>query len=175
YAMKFLEVNGKNLEEVYLQVSNNALNLSIAMLCPNLKKLFIVFNNGEIDILRDIFNSCQYLERIKIWCGECYLDEKEVLEVVAKNSPRNFHELKIYNYSDSVLLPEDLESFFVIWKNRKPSKSLSLTIIKDGYSDSLEMDEYNMEIIDKYKNLGIIKKFETKDLDEEENDEIFFS
>src|SRR5581483_7842122 len=76
YVMKFLEVNGKNLEEFYTDENNNALNLSIAIFCPNLKKLFIVFNNGEIDILRDIFNSCQYLERIKIWCGERYLDEK---------------------------------------------------------------------------------------------------
>ena len=33
YVMKFLEVNGKNLEEFYTDESNNALNLSIAKFC----------------------------------------------------------------------------------------------------------------------------------------------
>ena len=47
------------------------------------------------------------------------------------------------------------------WKDRKPSKSLSLIIVEDGHSCSLTIDEDNMEIIEKYKNLGIIKKFET--------------
>src|SRR5690348_12602342 len=98
------------------------------------------------------------------------LNEKEVLEVVAMNSPKNFHELKIHNYSTSVLLPDDLESFFVSWKDRIPSKSLSLIIIKDEFSHSLEMDENNMKIIEKYKNLGIIKNFETKNTYKEDND-----
>ena len=48
----------------------------------------------------------------QIWCGKQYLDEKEVLEVVVKNSPKNFHEFKIFSDSDSLLLPEDLELFF---------------------------------------------------------------
>src|SRR5581483_1587899 len=172
HVIKFLEVNGKNLEEFYINENNNVLNLSIAKLCPNLKKLFVIFNDGEIDILRDIFNSCQYLERVKIFCGESHLNEKEVLEVVVKSSPKNFYELKIINNSDSILVPEDLESFFVSWQDRIPSKLFSLTTIKDGFFRSLEMDENNMKIIKKYKNLGIIKKFETKDLNEEVEEEI---
>ena len=149
-------------------------NLSIAKFCPNLKKLRVIFNNGEIDILKDIFNSSRYLERIEIGCGGLYLDEKEVLEVVVMNSPKNFCELKIFNRSsDSVLVPEDLESFFMSWKNRTPSKSLSLTIIKNGwvYRSSLEMDENNMKIVEIYKNLGVIKKFETKNLLKDDDDE----
>ncbi|RIA81278.1 hypothetical protein C1645_837271 [Glomus cerebriforme] len=60
YGMKFLEINGKNL-----------------------KKLSIVIYNGELNTLRTIFNSCQYLESIKIRCGEEYLSEKEILEIIA--------------------------------------------------------------------------------------------
>ena len=119
--------------------------------------------------MRDIFNGCQYLESIKIWCGGRCLDEKEILEVVAANSQKNFYELKIYNYSDSELLSEDLESFFVSWKDRIPRKSLSLIIIENIYR-SLEKDENNMKIIQKYKSLGVIKKFEIKDFEKEDGE-----
>ena len=168
--MKFLEINGKNLEEFYSYGGNKDLNLSIAKLCPNLKKLFVIFNKDEIGILRDTFNGCQYLESIKIWCGGDFLNEKKVLEVVAVNSQKNFYELKIYNDSDSELLSEDLESFFVSWKDRIPRKSLSLIII-EGFYRTLEKDENNMKMIQKYKSLGVIKKFEIKDFekDYEEN------
>ena len=167
--MKFLEVNGKNLEEFYYYEHDKSLNLSIAKLCPNLKKLFVIFNEGEIGILRDIFNSCQYLESIRIWCGRDYLDEKEMLDVVVASSQKNFYELKIYNDSDSELLSEDLESFFVSWKDRIPRKSLSLIII-EGVYHSLEKDENNMKMIQKYKSLGVIKKFEIKDFQIEDEE-----
>ncbi|RIA87514.1 hypothetical protein C1645_877997, partial [Glomus cerebriforme] len=110
YVMKFLENNGKNLQEFYLEEVDRTLNSSIAKFCPNLKKLSIVFS--ELDILRNIFNNCQYLKSIKILCEREILSEKEVLEIVSKYSPKNFHELKIYNYLNSKLLPKDLESFF---------------------------------------------------------------
>ena len=90
------------------------------------------------------------------------------MEVVAKYSPKNFYELKIYNDSHSELVPEDLESFFISWKNRLPKKLLSLIIIVDYYN-SLELNEENMEIIETYQNLGIIK-FETRGV-EDDNDE----
>ena len=49
---KFLEIDGKNLrvfhlEETYIVNSeNNAIKLSIVKFCPNLKKLYVIFNNG---------------------------------------------------------------------------------------------------------------------------------
>ncbi|RIA91910.1 hypothetical protein C1645_875123 [Glomus cerebriforme] len=163
--MKFLENNGKNLKEIYIAKSNNGLNLTIAKFCPNLKNLFTIFKNDELDILKIIFNSCQYLESIEIWCGNTYLSEKEVLETIAKHSPKNFCELKMYNNSISKLIPKDLETFFISWLNRIPKKLLTLIIIKEDYN-SLEDDEENMKIIDKYENLGVIK-FETKFYDED--------
>src|SRR4051794_37982680 len=113
--MNFLEINGKNLKELYINVDGNALNLSIAKFCPNLKKLITVINsNNELDTLKTIFSSCQYLEGIVIWCEGIYLDGRKVLEIVAKHSPKNFYELKLIG---SEFIPEDLEYFFISWKN----------------------------------------------------------
>ena len=118
HIMKFLEVNGKNLEEIYINQNNNALNKSIIKYCPNLKKLYVIFNHDEINILRDILNNCHYLEIIKVYCRDSWcLNENEVLEVIAMNSPKSFHELKIIN---TKLLPKDLEAFFISWKDRIP-------------------------------------------------------
>src|SRR5436305_4388856 len=91
YLMKFLEINGTNLKEFYINSLTSAND--IAKFCPNLKKLYVLFKKNELDILKYIFNSCQYLEGIVIHCRECYLNEKEVLETVAKLSPKNFYEL----------------------------------------------------------------------------------
>src|SRR5438034_6241213 len=99
--MKFLENNGKNLKKFYTHENNNVLSLSIAKFCPNLKSLFVRFNDGEIDALKTIFISCQYLESIKIWCGKRHLAEKEVYETVTNYSSNNFCELKIHNRSNS--------------------------------------------------------------------------
>ena len=113
-------------------------------------------------MLKIIFNSCQYLEGIIIQCRVCYLNEKEVLETIAKHSPKNFYELKLYNNSE--FIPENLESFFVSWKNRASKKSLSLIIV-DILS---KVKEESMKIIEKYKNLGVIKKFEVREYGEED-------
>ena len=46
YVMKFLEINGKNLEEFHLDntgSSNRGSNLAITKFCPNLKKVFLMF------------------------------------------------------------------------------------------------------------------------------------
>ena len=82
------------------------------------------------------------------------LFKKDVLETVARHSPKNFYELSVSRVP-SELSPKDLESFFIIWKNRIPKKSLCLSIT---LSNSKYYQE-NMKIIEKYKNLGIIKKF----------------
>ncbi|GBB85065.1 hypothetical protein RclHR1_11640003 [Rhizophagus clarus] len=172
YVMEFLETNGKNLKKFYVRGSNKALRLSIADFCPNLRSLFIVFNNNEIDILKVIFNNCEYLESIKVWCGKHYLSEKKVFETVANYSPNNFYELKIDNISHSDISPEDLEPFFISWKNRITKRILSLIIIKE-YCKNLDDDEENMEIIKKYENLGIIR-FRTIGYEKEKDEENYF-
>ena len=91
-----------------------------------------------------------------------------MLKVVAGYSPKNFCELKILNFTQSVLLPKDLKSFLMSWKNRKSKKSLTLIIVKDGYEkNSLDVNEENMKIIEKFKKLGTIRKFGTEMYDAE--------
>ena len=124
--------------------------MAIIKFCPNLKSLSTL--DCGIESLKIFFNSCKQLESIKIWCGKEHLDGKEVLEVVADHSPKNF---RICNSSE--WNSEDLESFFISWKNRESKKSLSLIIIKLNSYQSLEENEDNMEIIEKYINLGVIK------------------
>ena len=163
---KFLEINGKNLKEFHTIEYDTTLNSSIAGFCPNLKKLHVVFMRDDIGIFRDIFSSCQYLERIKVMCGKKYLSEKEVLKIVAVYSPINFYELKILNTASySELLPEDLEVFFINWKNRVPNKKFSLIVVKNCLYD---MDANNdiMNVIEKYKNLGVIENYGNVDYDE---------
>jgi hypothetical protein len=175
YVMKFLENNGKYLKKFHIDESNKALCLSIANFCTNLRSLFVLINSDELDILKTIFINCQYLESIKVWCGKgylgSYLSEKEIFETIISHSSNNFCELKIFNMSNSDVSSEDLESFFISWKNRTSKKLLSLIIIKDSYIINLDDYEDNMKIIKEYENLGIIK-FGTiwyeKDKEEEE-------
>jgi len=64
--IKFLEINGGNLKELYLSDmrSNNygSLNLAIAKFCTNLRKLSTRFKNDELETLKMVFNCCKYLE-----------------------------------------------------------------------------------------------------------------
>ncbi|PKK61463.1 hypothetical protein RhiirC2_791770 [Rhizophagus irregularis] len=149
--VKFLENNGKNLKEFHVN-GYGSLNLIIAKYCPNLLSLYTLFPKNEMETLKFIFNNCQKLESIKILCGEGYLTEKEILKIVAIHSPKNFHELKLYNFDIS---GSDFEPFFINWKDRVPLKSISFII-----ECHLNVKRENIELLEKYKNLGIIKKFE---------------
>ena len=121
--------------------------------------------------MKTIFNDCQFLESIKIWCDCGFTNEREMLETVVKCSPKSFYELGFcYNNGrgvKSVLLPEELESIIISWSTRIPLKPLSL--INDKYCmtvTSLNIKE-NKKIIKKYIHLGIIKKFEITYLENE--------
>jgi len=155
YLTRFLEINGKNLEEIYILDSNDSLNLVIASYCPNLRSLYAKFTDNEVETLKIILNCCQQLKSIKVRCNDSkYLNENDLLKVIAENSPKNFHELKICytSYSQSDLLPEELEFFFISWTTRIPQKSLSLVLI-DRYN---KFSDENMKTIEKYIELGII-------------------
>ncbi|CAB4382303.1 unnamed protein product [Rhizophagus irregularis] len=150
YMKKFLEINGKNLKKFYSGENDKTLSISIANFCPNLKNLFVLFHDGEINILKDVFINCQYLESIKIQCGRRFLFEKEVLETVANHSSNNFCELKLYNISypnSGSVSPEDLESFIINWKNRSSKKLLCIIIIESYGGRSSLLNEENMMII----------------------------
>ena len=84
-------------------------------------------------------------------------DIKELFEVLAKYSPKCFHELQIC--LPSLLLEKYLEEFFINWKNRIP---LSFDLVMDYEDEDYEV----AEIIEKYKKLGIIKRFKNLTYDE---------
>ncbi|GBC06217.1 hypothetical protein RclHR1_00670009 [Rhizophagus clarus] len=176
--IKFLENNGKYLKELHLSEfdgywGDNSLNLSIAKFCTNLKKLTTGFRYKELETLKIVFNSCKYLESIKMWCGGFLLSEKEALKAVVKYSHENFSELIIYHVftTQSRLFPEELESFFISWTSRVPLKSISLIVTTNHfYETSLDKYDENMEVIRKYIQLGVIEKFEVRDLNDDEYD-----
>jgi hypothetical protein len=156
--IKFLENNGKNLKEFYVEECNNSLNLAIAEFCPNLKSLYTLFSRNEIEILKTIFENCQQLETIITICGDFYLEIIKFLGIVAKYSPKNFHELKLCYH---VKVSKDFRSFFTSWKARIPQIPISL-IFKDDYS----IDIKTSKMIARYRELGVIKKFESKSYQE---------
>ncbi|RIA83042.1 hypothetical protein C1645_834415 [Glomus cerebriforme] len=175
-----LKKHSNTLIKLHLSRINDNLSFSFVTLFPNLQEIKFTFHEAgfkdfdklqypklqnldisypfhdkeESNTLRIIFDNCQYLESMKFYCGNKFLlSEKELLEIVVKHSTKNVCELKIFNISNSELLPEDLESFFISWKNRVSKKSLSLIIIKNEMMiNSLEVNEENMKIIEKYKN-----------------------
>jgi len=117
-----LKNNGANLKEIYLKDANMSLNLTIAEFCPNLKSLSTIFKVDEIETLKMIFNSCQQLESLRVWCGHRgdfkSLHESDLFEVVAKYSPKKFYELRIcskYTIFQEELFPE---STLISWANR---------------------------------------------------------
>ncbi|GBB94080.1 hypothetical protein RclHR1_02290006 [Rhizophagus clarus] len=152
--IKFLESNGKNLKEFHICYSNSSLCLAVAKFCPNLRKFFST-GDKDLELLKKIFDGCQYLESMNIWCGNNY---KGILEIVANYSPKNFYELMLYYVinTKSEILSEELEKFFINWKKRVPQKSLSFII--EGYD--LEVTNEIMKIINKYKKIGIVKECE---------------
>jgi hypothetical protein len=170
--IKFLENNGKNLKEICIGDfegrNDNSINLAIAKFCPNLSKLSAGIQYFELETLKIIFNNCKNLESIKIWCGGKFLSERAALEAFAKYS-HDVYELVLYHLFNVrfKLLPEELESFFISWTDRKPQKSFSLVVVNYD-ADSLDTNHENVEIINKYIKLGVIKKFKVTDFEDEE-------
>jgi len=164
--INFLEKNGRSLEKIHFKYCRvkNSLNLAIAKFCSNLKSLYTTFSNDEVETLKVILNNCQRLESIKVLYDDDSLNEGELLKVVAKFSSKSFYELKIYyGYKAySKVSWEELESFFISWTNRIPQRSISFIIINGYKSNGLVVKEENMQVIEQYIKLGVIKKFKNK-------------
>ncbi|GBB98784.1 hypothetical protein RclHR1_03320010 [Rhizophagus clarus] len=159
--INFLEINGSHLREFYLFGNNgdNSLNLAIAEYCSGLRKLCTSFKKDELETLRIVFDGCQNLKSIAIYCGDKYLSEKEALESIAKYSHKTLCEIILHyksNYFETTLLPEELESFFISWKNRSSHNPLYFMVTS---GESLTSNHKNMKIIEKYVKLGVVKKF----------------
>jgi hypothetical protein len=90
--IKFLENNGKNLKEFYIKSSNNSLNLALVKFCPNLRKISTKLKNDELETLKLILNTCQYLESIDIFREE-HMNEVDLIEDVMKSVPKTLYKI----------------------------------------------------------------------------------
>ena len=92
-------------------------------------------------------------------CGKDYLNEGELLEVVTRYSPKKFHELKVRvdHYPKKEYFLKDLGPIFKSWANRQSQHSLSLIMVNPF---GLKVKNENIEVIENFKRLGVIKRFE---------------
>jgi hypothetical protein len=85
---------------------------------------------------------------------------KELLEIIINYSPKKFFQLKLY-YDfkiDQQLTSDLLEYFFMNWSNRVPLKPFYLVIIDLLKVNKFTKNSENMEIINNYIKLGVIKR-----------------
>ena len=79
---KYLDnINGKKLKEFHVNLNyvgnnNKLLNLDIAKFYPNLRRLSI--KNDEFSTLKNLRYKSQYLESIRVWSHDEYLDTKKL-------------------------------------------------------------------------------------------------
>ena len=121
-------------------------------------------NDSGIENLKGILSCCRRLESLETWCGygDYYLNETILLDTIVKFSPGTFHELEIHYVDHNRLFRGELEPLLVGWANRASQRSLSLIV--NGYDDTfVKVEKESMEAIEKFEELGVIKKFELVD------------
>jgi hypothetical protein len=157
--IKFLEINGKNLIRFDGFYDCKTKNLTLAKFCPNLKNLSITFNDykeDELESLKIVLTSCQYLESISIQFNYKFITSKNLFDVLIKYSPKTFHKLSLCLFSSYKKL-EGLEELFINRKNNISQKPLSLTILEELHG--VTFDSNLIKLIEKYMKMGVIKEF----------------
>ncbi|PKY19485.1 hypothetical protein RhiirB3_523551 [Rhizophagus irregularis] len=159
FLTNFLEINGKNLTEFYINDGNKSINLAISKYCPNIKNLYLNFiedNDDELIILKKVLNNCQFLESILVQIHQITCSKK-LFGILGEYSSKNFHELKIkLELKSTCKVLIGLEEYFINWKkfNNNPQKLLSLNIM-GHYSEIY--DPKVIMIIEKYMKMGLLK------------------
>ncbi|CAB4397767.1 unnamed protein product [Rhizophagus irregularis] len=149
--IRFLDTHGTNIKIFSIKNSDNLLNNYIARSCQNIKEIYTgLDSHTNLEIFEMFIKELQYLESIKINISG-NSNEKEIFEIIKDCSQENFYkiELKYLDNAISTLLPADLSTFILGWKERKSHK---LSIIFDNTTLSSE----NMDVLNEYTNLGII-------------------
>uniref|UniRef100_U9TMW9 Uncharacterized protein n=1 Tax=Rhizophagus irregularis (strain DAOM 181602 / DAOM 197198 / MUCL 43194) TaxID=747089 RepID=U9TMW9_RHIID len=149
--IRFLDTHGTNIKIFSIKNSDNLLNNYIARSCQNIKEIYTgLDSHTNLEIFEMFIKELQYLESIKINISG-NSNEREIFEIIKDCSQENFYkiELKYLDNAISTLLPADLSTFILGWKERKSHK---LSIIFDNTTLSSE----NMDVLNEYTNLGII-------------------
>ncbi|CAI2191362.1 19438_t:CDS:1, partial [Funneliformis geosporum] len=155
---KFLEINGKSLKELILcENIHCSINLDIGNFCPNLRSLCTMFSDGNVELLKVIFDGCQQLESIDVLRCDYFLDESILLEIVVEFSPKMFHELSVdlgIDVSPETTFQWGLRSILKRWANRVPCIPLSLTASLCSELD-IEFSKSNIKIIKEFRKLSV--------------------
>jgi hypothetical protein len=132
------------------EINNKKIIQAIYQNSPNLKYLKLVFRNCNILELETLLITCQYLNGLYILI-DSYQDRKfdwdGLFDILTKSSTTSLFKFKIYSYAVPVL--GSLELFFNNWKGKHP---MLLQIIS--------VKNIDLELIEKYKTEGIIKKYD---------------
>ncbi|PKY53469.1 kinase-like protein [Rhizophagus irregularis] len=149
--IRFLDTHGTNIKIFSIKNSDNLLNNYIARSCQNIKEIYTgLDSHTNLEIFEMFIKELQYLESIKINISG-NSNEKEIFEIIKDCSQENFYniELKYLGNAISTLLPADLNTFILDWKERKSHK---LSIIFDNTILSSE----NMDILTLFLNYRLV-------------------
>ncbi|GBC06619.1 hypothetical protein RclHR1_06980003 [Rhizophagus clarus] len=138
--------------------------------CPLIKYLSLIFtpSKDHFNELENLLKICQHLKILLI--KNIYINEvktekkilengKNLLKALINSAPTNLREIRIcYNCKFSL---ETLEEFFKNWKGA------SLSIIT---SSPIYKEEHYMNLINKYKNIGVIRDFRHDPFLKQENE-----
>ncbi|CAG8721000.1 uncharacterized protein OCT59_016092 [Rhizophagus irregularis] len=127
--------------------------------CPNLKYLGIPFNNIYILELEKLLIKCQYLEGLYLNIGE--VNYEELFETLARCSPNSLFRFKFeFKFQTNRIKRITLKSFklfFHHWQGKHP-------MLLQTIGMSLNKSEEHSYLIENYKFLGVIKKYDDIEL-----------
>ncbi|CAG8681060.1 uncharacterized protein OCT59_012668 [Rhizophagus irregularis] len=170
-ASNMIENSGGNLKEILLKFydlykfdtdfDENSLNFirKVYKNCPLIEYLSLTFPPLEehFDEFENLLKNCQYLKSLLLIISDIRIFEtydktlengEELLKILVRSAPVNLREIRFFN--DFKFSLEALENFLESWKG------YALTILT---SDTIyEGDDYK-NLINKYKNDGVIKDF----------------
>ncbi|EXX68020.1 hypothetical protein RirG_108900 [Rhizophagus irregularis DAOM 197198w] len=128
--------------------------------CPSIEYLSLAFlpSRNHFIEFEKLLQVCQNLKSLLLITSNCYIYEtkeeilenrKEILKILIKSAPTNLREIRFFN--DFNVSLEVLEEFLEKWRDRP-----ALSILTSNYN--YEGEDYK-NLINKYKNNGVIKSF----------------
>ncbi|RIA85855.1 hypothetical protein C1645_830176 [Glomus cerebriforme] len=133
--------------------------------CPTLKYLKLFIQSNNFSELKNLLINCQYLDVLYIhndngW-GVEYINNWDFLfEILTKYSPTSLFKFK-FGYENIPKL-EQLKLFFDNWENRTPVHPMLLQT--NHWAWYRNHPKEFIDLIDKYKQKGIVKKYEEVDM-----------
>jgi hypothetical protein len=147
------------------EINNKCIIQDIYQNCPNLKYLKLLIRSNNILELKNLLISCQYLNELRIIIdNDGFFNESdksfnwnELFEVLARSSPTFLFDFKFCFYEAPSL--KSLKFFLKNWKNRHFMLLKTIQVDHSFYETDLIWGDEHLDLIEKYKAQGIIKKY----------------